>query len=258
MARILNKCYYRAMTTPHDWAAACDVAAGEMLALAGVFGPPVDVLVIAQQLQIELAWDASQSGRARLQRLSGRPAIFLRPGDRPERVQWAAAHELGEQLAESVVTTLGLSATELLPRQREEIANQLANRILLPSDWFESACRACHGDLYRLKETFSTASHELLAWRLLDQSGDRIVTMIDQGQVSRRRCNFAQRAPTPLSIETETWRRAGETGHYAVESSAGCAVRVWPVHEPEWKREIAVTEVDAEQWTEFAGDADDS
>jgi len=242
------------MTTPYDWIAACDAAAGEMLALVGVCGPPVDALVIAQRLQIELAWDASQSGRARMQRLSGRPAIFLRPRDRPERVQWAAAHELGEQLAARVVAKLGLSVAELLPRQREEIANQLANRILLPSDWFESACRECHGDLYRLKETFPTASHELLAWRLLDRSGDRIVTVIDQGNVSRRRCNFAVRTPAPFRVELEAWQRVSETGQFAAESSAGCAVRVWPVHEPEWKREIAVTEIDAELWAEINND----
>jgi Zn-dependent peptidase ImmA (M78 family) len=133
-------------------------------------------LKIAQRLRVELVWDAGQTGRARRQQLAGQPAIFLRPDDRPERVQWAAAHELGEQFADRVIAKLELSPEELLPRQRESVANQLANRILLPGKPFAAACRATGSDLYRLKERFVTASHELIAWRMLDLPGPRIVT----------------------------------------------------------------------------------
>jgi hypothetical protein len=191
-----------------------------------------------------VVWDASQTGRARRQQLAGQPAIFLRPDDRPERVQWAAAHELGEQFAERVIGQLGLSADELLPRQREAVANQLANRILLPDEWFPSAVREWSGDLYRLKDRFATASHEQIAWRLLDRPGERIVTVCDHGAVSRRRCNYADRTPPPQPAEVEAWQTAQQSGEPVARSWPGGQIRVWPIHEPDWKREIAVTEVD--------------
>jgi predicted transcriptional regulator len=246
------------MLTPQDWMAACDAAAEDILARAGVTAPPVDALEIARRLRIELAGDASQAGRARLQRLSGQPTIFLRPGDRPERVQWAAAHELGEHFAERVVSQLGLSPAELLPRQREDLASQVANRLLLPDRWFEAACRALAGDLHRLKVRFGTASHELIAWRMLDQPGDRVVTIVDDARVSRRRCNFAPRSPKPLPIEIDTWQRAAASGQPAAASLFGGEVRAWPVHEPDWKREIAVTELDAERWHDLAAESMDA
>lgn len=232
------------MIFPEDWAAACDAVATDLGARVGGIEPPVDVLRMARRLRVELVWDAGQTGRARRQHLAGQPAIFLRPDDRPERVQWAAAHELGEQFADRVMARLGLSGDELLPRQREAVANQLANRILLPGEAFAAACREMAGDLFRLKERFATASHELIAWRMLDLPGPRIVTVCDHGILSRRQCNFVARTPVPQVNEVEAWARAHQTGEQTAHSWPGGSVRVWPVHEPAWKREIAVTEVD--------------
>lgn len=231
------------METRQDWIAACDHVADAVLEQAGITGPPVDALHIARQLDIEVVWDAGQTGRARRQQLAGRPMIFLRPDHRPERIQWAAAHELGEQYANRVMVRLGLSAGELLPRQREELANQLANCLLLPSQWFVAADRVEAGDLVRLKRRFSTSSFELIAWRRLDRPGGRIVTIWDQGQVARRRCNFAFRVPPLSAGEWAAWQAAHASGQTAHEETEfGGSVRVWPIHESDWKREIAITE----------------
>lgn len=232
------------METNEEWTAACDAVVAELLSEVEVAGPPVDALAIAERLRVDMVWDAVQTGRARRQELSGRPLILVRPDDRPERVQWAVAHELGEQLAERVTLRLGLTPTELLPRQREQIANQLANRILLPEPWFAEAHRQHGGNLLSLKTLFATASYELVGWRCLDRPGDRIVTVCDQGQVSRRRSNFAMRTPPPLSAEVTAWSTAHETAAAQRITWPGGSVRVWPIHEPAWKREIAVTEID--------------
>uniref|UniRef100_A0A7C2JX87 ImmA/IrrE family metallo-endopeptidase n=1 Tax=Schlesneria paludicola TaxID=360056 RepID=A0A7C2JX87_9PLAN len=227
-----------------DWPQVCDALAAELLGAAGLSAPPVDALKVAQRLQVELVWDASQSGRARVQLLGGRPVIFLRPGQRPERTQWAVAHELGELFAWRVAERLDLAPGEWLPRQREEIANALAQRLLLPDAWFAAAHRDCRGDLFALKDTFRTASHELIAWRLLDLEGLRVATVIDGGRVSRRRSNGPDYRAPIHPAEEATWRESHATARTARRSFHGGDVRAWPIHEPGWKREIAVTEWD--------------
>ena len=130
------------------------------------------------------------------------PRWQRRPDARPERIQWAAAHELGEHFSIHVLDRLGLSAEELLPRQREELASQLANHLLVPTSWFSSAWQETNGDLFALKARFPTASYELLGWRRLEQPSERIVTVLDHGEIARRRCNFARRANSSMTIRT--------------------------------------------------------
>lgn len=214
-------------------------------------GPPFDMFVLAERLDVGIAWDASQSGRGRLLRLNGDPAIFLRPDERPERVQWAAAHEIGEAVAWRVAKRLGLDADEMLPRQREGIANQLANRFLLPGDWWTAALCEQGQHLLRLKEHFVTASHELIAWRLLDGVDAKIVTIIDNGQVSRRRSNFTRRSPAVTRDEQRCWEQAQSEGEAVCDHVRGlipadipARCQAWAIHEPTWQREIAITWVD--------------
>ncbi len=234
-----------------EWSQTCDAIVAELLAQARVQSPPFDMFQLAERLELGIAWDASQTGRGRLLRLNGDPAIFLKPDERPERVQWAAAHEIGESAVWRVVQRLRLGPDELLPRQREGLANQLANRLLLPHDWWESALHTCGQHLLRLKEQFATASHELIAWRLLDGVDAKIVTIIDNGQVTRRRANFTRRCPSPSADEQLCWEQARSIGEAVNDPVRGLfpsemAVRchAWAVHEPTWQREIALTWVD--------------
>ncbi len=239
------------MILPAEWSESCDAVAGELLSAAGVESPPFDMFVLAERLKLGVAWDAAQSGRGRLLRLNGDPAIFLRPDERPERLQWAMAHEIGETAAWRVAQRMGLAADDLLPRQREGLANQLANRLLLPRAWWDAAIHTCGQHLPRLKQRFPTASHELIAWRLLDGTDAKLVTIIDNGQVTRRRANFVRRCPIPSADEQNCWevaRQAGEAASdrvralFPVEVTARC--HAWAIHEAHWQREIAVTWVD--------------
>jgi hypothetical protein len=232
----------RGMTTREDWQAACDAVVDELLAAAEILAPPVDVLAITARLAWPVVWDTGQTGRARFQRLDGRPTLFVRPEERPERLQWAVAHEIGEASAWQVCERVGVSPDELAPRQREELANQFAQRLLLPTGWFDS----CRDDLFALKARFTTASHELIAWRWLDRAEPTVVSLFDQGRLVRRRCNFADRAPALCSAETacvEAARRSGATEQGQWE---GGRVRGWPVHETGWQREILRTDL---EWT---------
>jgi hypothetical protein len=127
---------------------------------------------------------------------------------------------------------------------REKVANALAGRLLLPGRWFRKAGLECDWDLLELRERFWTASHELVARRMLDMPVSVVITVFDQGSVAWRRSNFGP--TTALSAcEHEAWL---ECHHWAqltssADSELGVTVRCWPVHEADWRREIMRTEV---------------
>ena len=53
----------------------------------------------------------------------GKGSIFIRPDPRPERLQWAVAHEIGESRAADVFRRLGVRAVEAAAGAREMVAN---------------------------------------------------------------------------------------------------------------------------------------
>ncbi|HUG93377.1 MAG TPA: ImmA/IrrE family metallo-endopeptidase [Planctomycetaceae bacterium] len=221
-----------------------DDTAARLLAEAEVDRPPVDALDLAARLGVEVLFDAGQAGRARHKRLAGRSVILLKPGDRPERMQWAAAHELGEVVAHRVFERLDLDEAELRPELREQTASLLAARLLLPLDWFADDARLLDGDVPALKNVYSTASHELVAWRLLDLPQESTVTVFDHGRLTRRRSNGERPPPRLAPEECAVWQETHRTGRPCERWARGLRVRCWAIHEPQWKREILRTSRD--------------
>lgn len=237
---------------PEELSAALDGVAMKVLREAGVEKPPVDVISVAGRLGITVAWDDRQDARGRYVRLRGvanrppRPTILLRLEPRQERSHWTVAHEIGEHSAHRVFAALGLDTRELATDAREKVANYLAGRLLAPTAWFAADGADCGWDLLALKERFSTASHELLARRMLDLPPRIIITIFDQGRLYFRRWNLPGRAPGPNSTELECQRTAHERNrpHQRLDVTPG--VRAWPVHEEGWRREILRTGVEWE------------
>lgn len=228
-------------------AAALDAIVEETLALAHVEGPPVDAFRLARALGIAVAADARQSCRGRYVRLQGhrgvpQPAILLRPDPRPERLHWAAAHELGEHLVPQVYRHLGLDPRVDGPHARESLANHLARRLLLPTRWFWADGARLHWDLAALKAHYTTASHELLGRRMLEFDRPVIVSIFDQGRLYFRRGNHGGRAPAPCSEELQCWRQVHQRGRPSQSRAGTVWIRGWPIHEDRWKREILRTE----------------
>lgn len=220
------------------WLTALDDVAEEVLELGDVRRPPTDALALAQRLRIDVALDSGQAARGRLKQLGGHLSIFLKPDDRKERIQWATAHELGEVVAYRVFERLDCSPDDVDPRSREDVANLLASRILLPTRWFFPDAEQVGYDLLQLKELYRTASHELIASRLLDGDRPAIVTVFDQGRMTRRRSNYGGRSPSLHELERQCWRQTHETGRPAVSANSELEVHAWPIHENGWKREI--------------------
>ena len=98
-----------------EFAAALDACAVELLWEAAVEGPPVDAELVAQQLGLVVAQDDTMPCRGRFVRLTdrafaapGQGTILVGQAGRPERRQWAVAHEIGESVAQRVFAKLGL------------------------------------------------------------------------------------------------------------------------------------------------------
>lgn len=234
------------MWTIEDCNTALDDVAEELLQQGGVLAPPVDVLELARRLKIEIAFDDRQRARGRQKKLNGRPIIFLRPDDRPERLQWAAAHELGEVVAYRVLRSFEDQAPLTY---REETANLFASRLLLPSCWFASDADLLHADLLQLKQVYWTASHELIAFRLLDFYEQSITTLFDQGRLTRRRGNGANRPPRLLPVEHTCWIEVHHRNRPVELHEQGVHVQGWPIHEAGWKREVLrTTTTTIDQW----------
>ncbi len=225
-----------------------DDVATQALALAGVKQPPVDVFAVAQAMGWQVGLDPRLEGRARCVRLRSstgpRTSIWLRPDPRVERLQWALAHEVGEQLAQQVFVALDWEPAAVAPGMREQVANRLAARLLLPSRWFSLVGRQTRWDLLALKSRFPTASHELIAARMLDTGDQVVITVCDQGRVTWRRGNRPPRPPGLSPLERACWRTSQETSAIVRRKVGPIELVVWPLHEADWRREILRTTFD--------------
>jgi hypothetical protein len=215
--------------------------------------PPVDAFRIAESLGITVALDDCQTGRARYVRLrdrsaaQSRAAILLRSDPRLERQQWAVAHEIGEHAAYRAFHRLGVDPRESPPNAREQVANRLAGRLLIPTCWFGRDAAACNWDLLALKHRYRTASHELIARRMLEFRPAVIITIFDQGRITFRRGNLPGRIPPPTSTEWSCWRLVHENNEAHATTDGLCPIQCWPVHEDDWKREIIRFELTNEE-----------
>src|SRR3954453_21734856 len=109
-----------------EFAAALDACAAEVLWEAGIDGPPVDALAVAEGLHLVVMRDFTMPHRGRFLRLAdhdenggGVGTIVVGVAERPEREHWAVAHEIGESIAYRVFSRLGIDFNEALPTARE-------------------------------------------------------------------------------------------------------------------------------------------
>jgi hypothetical protein len=224
-----------------------DACAAEVLWEAGIEKPPVDATIVAERLDLVVAHNAALPCRGKLIDLADprggsatQGTIVVGPAERPERLQWAVAHEIGESVAHRVFAALSVQADE---DAREQIANHLAGRLLLPRRWFAADGPRFDWDLFDMKRRYATASHELIARRMLEMNVPIVVTLFDQGRIRWRRTNTGGRPPQLLGEEATIWESTHKSGepqaHDCNAADSGLeSIHAWPIHEPEWKREI--------------------
>jgi predicted transcriptional regulator len=231
-----------------DVVATVDSMVKELLRAANIHQPPVDAIALAQgHLGMVICLDSRQTQRGRAQRTGGKKQIFLRPEPREERHQWTVAHEIGEHLKSELLTRLGMEPAQTRAMAGESLANLFAYRLLVPTCWFAEDAPAQDYDLLALKERYSTSSHEVLAWRFLDLAEPCIVTVLDNGTISRRRSNAwpITRKLAPAELKCQKYVHENSRPRRIQEN--GWTVQGWPVHQSDWKREIlrSVVEMDS-------------
>jgi hypothetical protein len=228
-----------------------DCLVEELLRTAGVEKPPVDAIALAQKhLGMHICLDRGQPQRGRAQRAGGRRQIYLRPEPREERHQWTVAHEIGEHLKTELLQRLGAEPDQTRAMAGESLANLMAFHLLVPQCWWMSDAPARGYDLLELKQQYATASHEVVAWRLLDLSEPCIVTIVDNDQIYRRRSNAWPIRRVLEPVEQECQRSINRDSRPRVVRDNGWTVQGWPVHQSDWKREILRSVVEGDWITE--------
>jgi Zn-dependent peptidase ImmA (M78 family) len=211
----------------------------DLLQEAGIERPPVDAIALAQHhLGMIVCLDRLQPQRGRAQRAAGRRQIFLRPEPTEERHQWTVAHEIGEHFKASLLAHLGVGPEQTRAMTGESLANLFAHRLLVPSCWFVSDAPELGYDMLELKKRYRTCSHEVIALRFLDLPESCIVTIVDNGHISRRRSNAwpVRRALEPPERQCQEYVHNSSRPRRIEQD--GWTVQGWPVHQLDWKREI--------------------
>jgi Zn-dependent peptidase ImmA (M78 family) len=240
--------------TQEEVSAALERTMTELLWEVGIIQPPVDAIRAAERLGLAIATDLRSVHRGRFVRMAAgaesmaTSTILLAPEMRSERRQWAVAHEIGEWAAGRIADRLGVDPGELDGQQRERWANAFAGAFLLPRRWFLTDGHNFNWDLLALKDRFATASHELIARRMLEMPAPAVITLFDHGRPVWRRATEGLRVPPMLLAEEACHRQVHLRGTPAEIDSdrddvARVCVRCWPVHEQGWRREIMRTEL---------------
>jgi len=222
-----------------DVVAAIDRMVEELLDRAGLQGPPVDAIALAQKhLGMVVVLDRRQQQRGRAQRAGGQPQIYLRPEPTEERHQWSVAREIGEHQKPELLRRLALEPDQARTLTGESLLNLFSAHLLVPTRWFTRDAPASDYDVLSLKQCYGTASHEVLALRFLDLPEPCIVTIIDNEHVHRRKSNGPRIRKELSGPEQKCQRYVHKHSRPRVVQEKGWTVQGWPVHQDAWKREI--------------------
>jgi Zn-dependent peptidase ImmA (M78 family) len=218
----------------------------EVLDSARIQAPPVDAIALAQgHLGMTICLDDKQPQRGRAQRGGKGKLIYLRPEPTEERHQWTVAHEIGEHLKGTLLKRLGVEPGQTAAMAGESLANLFAYHLLVPHQWFAEDAPNFEYDLLQLKKRYQTASHEVIAWRFLDLPSPAIITVIDNDHIYRRRSNAWPTRRQLEPAEEECQRYVHYYSRPKVIQKDQWTVYGWPVHQPDWKREILRSVVDS-------------
>ncbi len=89
---------------------------------------------------------------------------------------------------------------------------------------------------------------------MLDFEPAIAITIFDHGRRTFRHGNLARRVPPLSAVEQIAWLAAHDRSQPAVKADSTCRAQAWPIHEPQWKREIIRTEWFASDWEQYEND----
>jgi predicted transcriptional regulator len=212
-----------------------DSIVDRLLEACDVTQPPVQPRSLAKKLGIVYTEAQLEGRRGQSFRSRGRQYVEIHQSDRPERKSFALAHEIMEIELKKVMDN---------PGECHRWANLGASFLLMPTRWFREECLMTDFDIARLKSTFSSASWEVVSLRTLNFS-ESIVTIVDNGRISRRKSSYPYHVPRKLSEEEQNvLQKVLQTAGPERLHFPACAVAGYPVFEGEHRRVILRTTFD--------------
>jgi Zn-dependent peptidase ImmA (M78 family) len=207
--------------------------AAALLEKVGIRCPPVDAYLVAQRLGLNIQIDPVLKTRGFSRRRWDLETIVLgsKNPNKSVRKEFTIAHEIGE------VTLKGKVEEPYL----EDACNLLAVNLLLPKGWFIRDIKACDFDLFELKKIYSTVSHEVISFRMLEFR-PMIITIFDNGKLYRRRSSYHFRIRSSYPLERQCLEEATAGGEKTFLTDEKMSVKGWPIFTEDWKRVILKTE----------------
>ncbi len=222
------------LTEWDDIAGMVEEEARALLERLGVKGPPIDAFALAEALNLSVHIDSELGTRGYSRRRWDIDTIMVgskNPG-KSERKHFTIAHEIGE------VLLAGKVGQDLI----EDACNLMAVSLLLPIMWFRKDAETLEFELPALKGHYSTVSHEVIAYLMLDVK-PLIATIFDNGRLYRRKSSYPVRVQGTYPLEMECLECVSNSGERAILKDDALSVTGWPVFRDDWKRVILKTEL---------------
>ncbi len=221
------------LTDWHDIVTLVEGEARALLERLRVTTPPVDAFALAKSLNLDIYIDSNLNTRGYSRKRWDIHTIMVgskNPG-KSERKHFTIAHEIGEVL---LADKVGLNFLE-------DASNLMAVSLLLPRDWFQNDAEALQFDLLALKRRYSTASHEVIAYRMLDIK-PLVITIFDNGRLYRRKSSYPAPVERIHPLETECLNAVSDRAERVLLEDDKASVTGWPVFRDNWRRVILKTE----------------
>ncbi|MFQ5956901.1 MAG: ImmA/IrrE family metallo-endopeptidase [Candidatus Brocadiales bacterium] len=225
------------LTEWHDIVTLVEDEARALLEKLHIRKPPVDAFVLAKALDLTVHIDTNLSTRGYSRKRWGIETVTVGSKNpaKSERKHFTIAHEIGEMLL------AGKVKQSLL----EDASNHMAVSLLLPRDRFHKDADALEFDLLALKKRYSTVSHEVIAYRMLDFKS-LIITIFDNSKLYRRKSSYPNRLRRIKHIsplEMECMEAVSDRAEQVLLKDDEKSVTGWPIFRDNWKRVILKTEL---------------
>jgi len=228
---------------PESLREAIDESVSEVLEKGQVVAPPVSAVELADRLGIVVA-SPSVRGAKRYPP-APEPRSASSHGDEQTKRERLAARAIARQHLSELADRLGVEQRSFTQSGIELLLSTFAARLLMPGQWFDIDAVTLGRDLYQLHQRYVTVSLESVAWRLLHLPDPTVVTVFESGHVVSRRANITGVPAEPTDSERRAQWHAHRYSLPGQESTAGIFARAWPIHRPDWRREIVVALLDS-------------
>lgn len=221
---------------------AVDRLVAALLERAGVTGPPVDALRVAEDhlgIPVEVVeQETDDRGRPRPSTRRPTGGIALSPHMTEEQRQSAAAQGIARTLLPDLLRKLDIEVGSESKQAAAHFRGLLASHLLVPIKMLRTAQKEAKSDVPALKAVFSTATIEAVAVRLLDLDTPAVIAVVDDGVVAVRRGNRFQATRKLEPAEQDCLDRVMHLDVAQKVRRGGWTVHGWPVHGRPFRRVI--------------------